>query len=95
MKAKKRICTVAFAMCVLFIICSVMFTFMPHIHRCAGDECCICENAKDYYKTLCVLACIFAFLAEDSIYLSPIGYTLFIPLICERTLVGRKVKLSD
>ena len=81
--------------CIILLVCSVLFTLMPHTHKCGDVECSVCDFARTYKESLVL---------SVSLFISLFGIILFASLSfrCDitlyprsNTLVGRKVKLSD
>ena len=85
----------ALILCVIFIICSVMFTFMPHLHECADSECATCALLKATCDVLPFL-CLGAFVHLSLMDCTPcFAHFAGGQSAREATPVGRKVKLSD
>ena len=81
--------------CAMLLICSILFTLMPHFHKCSEMECSVCDFTKAFRESVVLLV---------STFISLLGIFLFASVLFRcyitdgprcNTLVGRKVKLSD
>ena len=92
---KVNITSIALVLCIIFAICCVLFTIIPHTHDCAGSECATCALIKDALDTLTDLS--FAMVISPALVLGLSCLLHFDTLVSVRdiTPVGRKVKLSD
>ena len=81
--------------CIIMLVCSVLFTLMPHTHGCGDVECSVCDFARSYKESLALFALLFISLFGAILFTSFIFRYDIILYPRSNTLVGRKVKLSD
>ena len=87
--------SIAFILCAAFAICCVLFTFMPHLHECAGSECATCALIKDALDALTVLVLAIVISPALVLGLSSLAQIDTPVSVREITPIGRKVKLSN
>ena len=81
--------------CIIILVCSVLFTLMPHTHGCGDVECAVCDLARSYKESLALFTLSFVSLFGAILFTS-LAFRYDIVLYPRsNTLVGRKVKLSD
>ena len=80
---------------IILLICSILFTLMPHLHECSDVECSLCDFAKTLKESLVLLASLFISLLGISLLTSVLHRCDITVYPRSNTLVGRKVKLSD
>lgn len=92
---KRKSGTAVLVISIIAVICCVLFTFIPHLHKCEDIECLLCDVTKTFKEALMNLGAI----AFVSFNLSLVASFLLryndASLLEKYTLVGRKVKLSD
>ena len=82
-------------LCFMFVLCSVIFTYILHLHDCCGSECPVCDMIKTSRDMLCCssdlgfVICVLILSIEVSHALCGVFS------VREATPVGEKVKLSD
>ena len=86
---------IALILCVMFAICCVLFTFIPHLHECTGSECSTCALIKSIVDALAALS--IATVVSPALVLALVFLAHFDTPVSAReiTPVGRKVKLSN
>ena len=92
---KNVIMNTALVLCLIFIICCVSFTFIPHLHECAGSECSTCALIKDALDALTFFSLAIVISPVLARGLSCILHFDLCLSMRDITPVGRKVKLSD
>lgn len=95
MKAKAKKYRKIVIMCAILLTCSVLFTLMPHLHRCSEMECSVCDFTKTFREISVILASLLITLFGISLFTSVLLKFDIIAYPRDNTLVGRKVKLSD
>ena len=80
------------SVCVLFLLVCILFSMLPHTHRCEQHDCPLCVLNHSFSGIL-LAVCFFGILPVGVCSVAYFTYVLGQP--APQTLVHLKVKLSD